>query len=291
MLYELATLATDTTGTDLAWTITALGLGLVLWAAGGGLMRPAVGALGLAAGAIAGRMVWLETGIGPEWVLPLVGALATTCVALLAWRLASGMLLCLLGALLAGSVTWGIASFNHQANVPAPPLALLFGITQPTYTLESTPPESDPPAVVASQDPSPLDTAALVSSNLKAKAQAIGGDIAQSEAAAPIRAAWMGAHAEIRFSVLIAMGIAALVGLLIAALTERTAAIWLTAIGGALLVVAALPRLGSTLGAGELGITPTTSVHIAIGAWLAMTVLGIVIQMAMATPPPRPAAQ
>ena len=35
---------------ELAWIITALALGLVLWAAGGSIIRPAVGALGLAAG-------------------------------------------------------------------------------------------------------------------------------------------------------------------------------------------------------------------------------------------------
>ena len=294
MMHVLAITSTDvaTLGPDLAWTITALGLGLVLWAAGGGIMRPAVAALGLAAGAIAGRLVWLESGVGPEWVLPLVGALATTCVALLAWHLASGMLLSLLGALLAACVTWGIASIADSALVPPPPVAGLFGLTHPVYAV--APPPGEQPAPEASpveQSGATIETAAVLNAALRAKAEALGKDFAASQEIAPIRMAWALVGANSRFTILVASGIAALLGLLLAALAQRTAAIVLTAVGGGLLVVGAIPRLAATLGAGELGMAPSTAAFVAIGAWLALALLGIIIQMAMAAPPPPVAAE
>lgn len=293
MVHVLAIASTDVTasGPDLAWIIAALGLGLVLWAAGGGIMRPAVAALGLAAGAIAGRLVWLESGVGPEWVLPLVGALATTCVALLAWHLASGMLLSLLAALLAASVTWGIASIADSALVPPPPVAGLFGLTHPVYEAVKPVDPPAPEAATAAPADTAIDAAPILHAALRAKAEALGEDFAASQDIAPIRMAWALMGANSRFTILVASGIAALLGLLLAALARRTAAIVLTAVGGGLLVIGAIPRLAATLGANDLGMEPSTTALVAIGAWLALAVLGIIIQMAMAAPPPPVAAE
>jgi len=309
MLHLLATALTDanSAGPSLAWTIVAFGLGLVLWGSGGGIMRPAVGALGLAAGAIAGRMVWLESGVGPEWVLPMVGALATSCVALLAWHLASGMLLSLLAAMLTGSVVWGIASMADSDSVPPPPVAGLFGLQHPTYATTpdasetaqandaATPPAANPGPDSATPDDTPTEAARAtdtpLTADLRAQAEAGWDHIAASPELAPIRTAWSRVPDNDRFTILVASGIAALLGLLAAALAGRTAAIWLTASGGGLLVMCALPRLVSTMGASNLGFEPQTAAMVVTFGWLTLTILGIVIQMVLRTPPSAPAAE
>lgn len=281
----MTTIATDAPTASqggLAWIITALALGLVLWAAGGGIIRPAVGVLGLAAGAVAGRMVWLETGVGPEWVLPTVGALACACVALLAWHLASGALLALLAALLAASITWSIATLAapEDAPVPTPPVAGLFGLDQPSAAADADTddhsPENTREEPTAPTSGEPQDSALA----------AVEQHLQSSEELAPVRAAWPEVPADERFAILVAAGIAALMGLLLAALASRTSAILLTALGGSLLVVCALPRLASALGASDLGLSPSNAALTAIGAWTVLALLGVLIQSVLASPTP-----
>ena len=69
------------------------------------------------------------------------------------------------------------------------------------------------------------------------EAEALGEDFAASQDIAPIRMAWALMGANSRFTILVASGIAALLGLLLAALARRTAAIVLSAVGGGLLVI------------------------------------------------------
>ncbi|MCH2136730.1 MAG: hypothetical protein MK101_09130 [Phycisphaerales bacterium] len=258
---------------SLAWIITALALGLVLWAAGGSIIRPAVGALGLAGGAILGRLVWLETGVGPEWVLPLVGALTTACVALLAWHLASGLSLCLLLGLLTAVTTWALIALiaPDDQPLPQPPVAMLFGLDEAPLP-DADAPVSAPSAPVLSAD----ETIGNIAAELEARPEL-----------RPVRAAWALVPGADRFAILIAGGSAALLGLLLSALASRTSAVLLTAVGGALMIAGSVPRLFQALGGTSLGFSPQESALFAIGCWLGLSVLGLLIQFAMGTPPPQ----
>jgi hypothetical protein len=270
--------ASSSVSPDLAWTLAALAVGLILWAAGGGIMRPAVGALGLALGALGGWMAWQETGIGPAWAMPVGGALVTACVTLLAWHLASGVLLSALAGLLAASVAWSVVHLASPLEVAPPPVAALFGIDTtvlpPLVTI--TPALYTPAAPQGSLNPAHLGEAAL-----RLQAQQLADNVADHENVAPVRAAWSTVPAADRFAILVATAAAALAGLLLAALAQSTAAVLLTSIGGSLLIVGAVPRLVGTLGAVDLGFGPERGILIAIGAWTVLSVLGIAIQAAI----------
>lgn len=273
--------ASSTVSPDLAWTLAALAVGLILWAAGGGIMRPAVGALGLAMGAMAGWMAWLETGIGPAWAMPLGVALVTACVTLLAWHLASGVLLSALAGLLAASVTWSVVHLAAPLEVAPPPVAALFGIEATVLSPQTPPQTTITPALYTPAAPQgSLNPAHLGEAALRLQAQQLAGDVAGHQSVAPVRAAWSTVPATDRFAILVAMAAAALGGLLLAALAQSTAAVLLTSIGGSLLIVGAVPRLVSTLGAVDLGFGPDRGILIAIGAWAVLSVLGIAIQAA-----------
>ncbi len=277
----------------LLWTPATFAVGLMLWVAGGGIIRPSVGAVGLGLGALGGWLAWLETGIGPAWALPASGAVITCCVALLAWHLASGVLLCASAGLLAGAVAWGSVHLMQPAEIATPPVAALFGLEAPDTASDASPslvPVAFTP--IAGTPPASLNPDALADAAIAARAGALAKDVADHEQIAPVRAAWTTVPAEQRFVILIATAGAALLGLVIAALAQSTAAILLTSICGALMMVSAVPRMLNSFGVADLGISANTAVMTALGAWALLSLAGIGIQTARrtgATPPAAPA--
>ncbi|MCH2137705.1 MAG: hypothetical protein MK074_01475 [Phycisphaerales bacterium] len=275
-------------GTELISTLAALATGLVLWAAGGGIMRPAVGALGLGLGALGGWMAWQQTGIGPMWALPAGSALVTCCVALLAWHLASGVLLSALAGLLAGSVAWGAIHIDQGNEVAPPPIQALFGLAP--MPVDSTNDDATITPVLAPAATPSLNPSDLAEAAVRAHTQEFADQLAAQEDLAPVRAAWDTVPAEPRLVILIATAAAALLGLLIAALAQSLAAVLLTAIGGALLVVASVPRLVTSISGMDPGFSPSTTALLAVGAWAGMSVLGMAIQAATKKKPAPQAA-
>ena len=269
----LGTIDSASVGPDLAWTLAALAVGLMLWAAGGNILRPAVGALGLTVGAIAGWMVWQETGIGPAWAMPLAGALVTACVALLAWHLASGVLLSVLGGLLAGSVAWTAVFLMAPDEIAAPPVADVFGIEHQLLDQAN----SMEPAVFT---PAEASGGSLAEDLVRKRSQSLADQVAARSELAPVRAAWSTVPAQERMIILISAAAAALCGLLLAALAQSTAAVLLTAIGGSLMIAGAVPRLAHTLGATDLGLSAPRAAVVAVIVWFVLALLGCAIQCA-----------
>ncbi|MDP7069804.1 MAG: hypothetical protein QF561_00470 [Phycisphaerales bacterium] len=241
---------------ELLWAIAALAVGLILWVTGGWLLRSAVGALGLGLGALGGLLVWMQTGIGPPWAAPLVGALVVACVALLAYRLLAGTLLALTLALLGGCTSWTIMHLTQPA-VPPPPVAHIFGL----------------------EDRTPVEPPAVVPVSLPAATTLDAASWMQDDRLIPFKESWSLLPADARLAVLAAAGGAALGGLIVFTLMGSLAAVLLTSVTGAGLVLAATPRILS-----HWNITPDW-LHehqggtLIVLAWLSASGVGIVIQM------------
>ena len=150
-MHLISAIPTEALSGDLLWAIAAFLVGFILWAAGGWILRPAVGALGLGLGALGGLLIWMETGIGPPWAAPLVGGILVACVALLAYRLLAGGMLAATLALLAATSSWSVLHLTEDG-VPPPPVATLFGLPlqppppadQGEHSRHRTPPCSHP---------------------------------------------------------------------------------------------------------------------------------------------------
>ena len=269
---------TDPQLQELSWTIAALITGIVLWATGGWILRPAVGAMGLALGGLVGWVIWQETGIGPPWAAPLAGGIVVACVALLAYRLLSGGLLAASLALMACMGTWAVSACT-DAQVPHPPSIAMLGLGSPTekdvQALEATITEVSLPPATSLADP---------------------GKWLEHEELTPFREAWQAVPPDPRLAIMIAAAVGALLGLILATFASTTAAVLLTACGGSLMMLAAGPRLLAMAGLLP-GWTsnPSAGSGLAFG-WMGLVVLGLIIQalarprLASTTPPPTPTA-
>ncbi len=262
----------------LSWTLAALITGIVLWATGGWILRPAVGALGLALGGLLGWIIWKETGIGPPWVAPLAGGIVVACVSLLAYRLLSGALLAASLSLMAGLATWAVAACS-QPQVPHPPCVAMLGLT-------STPPDQTAPSE-ATIKPVSLPMTSLPDP----------GAWLDHEELTPFREAWQAVPPDPRLAIMIAAAAGALVGLLLATFAATTAAVLLTACSGSLMILAAAPRLLEMAGVlPAWSSIPSAGSGLAFG-WVGLVLLGLIIQglarprlASTASPPPAAAS-
>ncbi len=241
---------------DLIGAFIVLGVGIILWAAGGWILRPAVGALGLGLGGLGGFLIWIETGIGPVWATPLIGGIVAACVALLAYRLLAGLMLALSLALLGSTVAWTVLSLS-EPDVPPVPVSVVFGL--PHTSPDSTPPPPGIPSMQHTTLTMPLE-------------------IAEHQRLAPIRAAWAGLPADPRLAVLLMGGGGLLLGLVISTLFSRTGAIMLTAVAGGGLILAGLPRLLTHLDLAPEWLAAEPAGGTVTLAWLGVSAMGLAVQ-------------
>ena len=251
--------AIPTTGTsgDLVAAIIVLGAGIILWAAGGWIIRPAVGALGLGLGALGGFLIWMETGIGPAWATPLIGGIVAACVALLAYRLLAGLMLAVSLALLASTTTWTVLSLT-EPDVPPVPVAVLFGLPDTAPSPDAAEPDASSPLPIG-----PLR---------------VPIELADHERLTPIRAAWTTMPSDPRLAVLLMAGGGLLGGLVLSTLFSKAAAIMLTAIAGGGLIVAGLPRLLAHLDFMPDWLSSEPAGGMLTLVWLGASVLGLIVQ-------------
>ncbi|MDP7029134.1 MAG: hypothetical protein QF733_02835 [Phycisphaerales bacterium] len=250
---------------DLAAAVILVGVGVILWAAGGWVLRPAVGALGLGLGVLGGFLIWIETGIGPAWAAPLIGGIIAACVALLAYKLLAGVMLALSLALLASTTTWTVLSLT-EPDVPPVPVGMLFGL-----------PEAVPPAGAA--EPSNALPAQVPGLTMPLQ-------LANHAHLTPIRSAWTAMPADPRLAILLMAGGGLLGGLVLSTLFTRTGAILLTAVAGAGLIIAGLPRLLAQWDVAPEWLATDPAGGTLTLAWLGASVIGLVVQgMTKPTPP------
>ncbi len=247
---------------EFIWALAALAVGLILWVTGGCLLRSAVGALGLGLGALGGLLVWMQTGIGPPWAAPLVGAIIVACVALLAYKLLAGTLLALSLALLGACTAWTLMHVT-QPEVPPPPVAMIFGLEHQ--------PEPEPTEVVLVSLPTP---------------DILGGNNwAQDERLIPFKESWSLLPVDARLAVLAVAGGSALAGLVVFTLLSSLAAVLLTSVTGAGLMLAASPRILAHWDMAPDWLHESSGGSVMVFAWLTASVLGLVIQ-ALVRPQP-----
>ena len=265
-MHLFSSIPTEALSGELLWVIAAFLVGFILWAAGGWILRPAVGALGLGLGALGGLLIWMETGIGPPWAAPLACGILVACVALLAYRLLAGGMLAATLALLAATSSWSVLHLTEDG-IPPPPVATLFGLpTQPLPTTDqgNTPDIAAPPAVIPVSMTSPLALA--------------GSQLASNERLIPFKDAWEQLPPDPRLAVLLFAGAAALGGLVCSTLFGTLGAIMLTAAAGGGLILAATPRLlteWDMLPEWLAGATGGTTISL---AWLGLTAVGLIVQ-------------
>ena len=247
---------------ELSWVIAAMITGVVLWATGGWILRPAVGALGLALGGLLGWTVWQET--GPAWVPPVVGGVVVACVSLLVYRLLAGGILATSLALLAGLGTWAVLSVS-QEDMPHPPIVQMLGL-------------ADSAAVggVDPETPTPNTTIAPVA--LPAAPLPATIDWLDHEELAPFRQTWSSVPSDPRLMIMIAAAAGALVGLVLATFATTFAAVLLTACCGGLLILAAGPRLLDFAGLPPSWLESSAAGTGLVIAWTGLTIIGLVVQ-------------
>jgi hypothetical protein len=267
-MHLLATIPADPLSGDLLWVGAALLVGFILWAAGGWILRPAVGALGLGLGALGGLLIWMETGIGPPWAAPLVGGVIVACVALLAFRLLAGGMLAAALALLAATSTWSVLHLTEDA-VPPPPVAMLFGL-----------PHQPPPASAPQQEPASgtSSDASFIPVSMPSPLSMATSKFSADERLIPFKDAWEQLPPDPRLAVLLFAGAAALAGLVCSTLFGTLGAIMLTATAGGGLILASLPRLllnWDMLPTWLEGATGGTTLCL---AWLGLTAIGLIVQ-------------
>lgn len=249
---------------ELSWVIAAMITGVVLWATGGWILRPAVGALGLALGGLLGWTVWQETGIGPAWIPPLVGGVVVACVALLAYRLLAGGMLAASLALLAGLGTWTVLSVS-QEDMPRPPIVQMLGLAD-SAAVDGVDPET----------PTPNTTIAPVA--LPAAPLPATTDWLDHEELTPFRQVWSTVPPDPRLIIMIAAAAGALTGLVLATFTTTFAAVLLTACCGGLLILAAGPRLLDFAGLSPSWLESSAAGTGLVIAWIGLTIIGLVVQ-------------
>ena len=222
--------AWDLPWTEMASMLTTAGVGIVLWAAGGWLLRPAVASLGLGLGALGGLLIWMETGIGPPWAAPLIGGVLLACVAVLAYRLLAGALLSIVLALFMASAAWMTMNIIEPP-VPPPPTQHLFGW----------------PDAPANENVSitPVSTATLPTLRPPVAESDVTKWRDAYERTRPFMEAWALVNGDSRLCIMIAGGAGLLAGFVLATVMPTLAAILLTAITGSAMVLIAAPRLAS----------------------------------------------
>ena len=263
-MYPLVAM-TDFQIQELSWVIAAMVTGIVLWATGGWILRPAVGALGVALGALLGWTVWQETGIGPAWIPPLVGGIVVACVALLAYRLLAGAMLAASLALLVGLGAWTVLSLS-QEDMPHPPIVHMLGLAD---TAAADGPAPEPPTTLDTTiAPVALPSAALPATT----------DWLDSEELTPFRLAWSTVPSDPRLVIMIAAAAGALVGLVLATFATTFGAVLLTACCGALLMLAAGPRLLDLAGLSPGWLKSGAAGTGLVIGWIGLTVIGLIVQ-------------
>lgn len=233
---------------DLSWTIAALAVGAVLWATGGWVLRSATAAMGLAIGGLAGWMAWQETGIGPPWAAPAIGAVTVACVALLAYRLLAGGLLAAVLALLCGATAWTVLHLSDPS-VIHPPVAALFGLPV-------------------------ADSSDLISA---LAATGLSGEATEAHLA-PFRQAWETLAPDPRLVVFVAAACGALCGLVMSTFAASNAAVLLTAAAGSLMILGAIPRLLIAYDVAPAWIQAADTASGAVLTWIALTAIGMAVQ-------------
>ncbi len=266
LLTVMSTPTPETPSAAIIWAGATAGVGLLLWAAGGWLLRPAVGALGLGLGALGGWVIWLETGIGPMWVPVTIGGILAACVALLAYRLLAGTMLAVTLALLAASTTWTTMHLSRP-DVPPPPMHALLGMAEPW---EAPTTEVTPVAIASPGWPIPIEPSSLVN----------------NPRWTPISAAWSQLPSDPRMAVLTAAAAAALAGFVVSTLFASSAAVLMTSAAGSLLVLAGAPRLLDHFDITPGWLAGDASESTLALAWLGASCVGLVIQ-AMTRPQPQ----
>jgi len=254
MIAAVPTDALSSATPSLIWLGAALLVGLILWAAGGWLLRSAVGALGFGLGALAGLFAWLETGIGPPWGAPLLGAVVMACVSLLAYRLLAGALLAAAMCLLCTSTGWAVLNLT-EASIAAPPVAGMFGLRQPEQVQPTIVP-------VARQIPSSLPVPTWP-------------DDARLQ---PIESAWQTLPADARLTVLAAGGAGAVIGLVTSTLFSGFAAVLLTATAGSGVLLGAGARLLEAVEQSPSWLGADVAESGLVLAWVGLAGLGLAVQ-------------
>jgi hypothetical protein len=207
----------------------------------------------------------MQTGIGPPWAAPLVGAIIVACVALLAYRLLAGALLALSLALLGACTTWTLMHLT-QPDVPPPPVAAIFGLE---YEVEPEPAE-------------------IVAVSLPATKMLDAYAWTQDERLIPFKESWSLLPVDSRLAVLAVAGGSALSGLVIFTLMSSLAAIVLTSVTGAGLVLAASPRVLAHWDMAPDWLHEHSGGSAMVLAWLGASAVGLVIQT-MVRPKPKAA--
>jgi hypothetical protein len=263
--------------------------GLALWAAGGRLLRPAFGALGLVVGAAAGGILGTAVNFGlPAWMIAILGGLVLGGTALLAYRLAVAAGLAMVLAIALPLALWSMADPEAVREMAGGgpqdhPTAIAGEVAEPERDeldewikditgqgADEAPDQAageDSPGDEGARDPSPLDLARQVdearnlADQLLEKAQAL----------------WESTPVEWRGRLIGAAVVGGVIGLLLGTLAAGLSASLVTSFGGTLMWLTGVWAGASRLGISEEPWLPRGPLMWLV-LWVVLAVIGLAIQ-------------
>ncbi|MHC4908771.1 MAG: hypothetical protein ACYTF9_03515 [Planctomycetota bacterium] len=250
-------------------------IGIVLWAAGGRLLRTAFALLGFVFGAAVGWFLGHAVELGaPVGIIALVAALLLACVGTLAYRTAVAAGLAAVLAIAAPLAVWSVADLKGLEAAVSGPL----GTPEPVLT---APVEPDP----AADDPDPIDTWLAEIRGQGAESAGISEEVVDSLEAATTLAeqiveqagvVWEKIPESIRGQMIGATVVGGLIGFLVGTLATAFSATLVTAFAGSVTWMAGGWSAMSKAGVDGPWAPATPAAWLVL--WFALALIGLAVQ-------------